>query len=239
VAELRNLERWGSSAASDVYKRTLGVGQSGSYQQAEYLVGAVLNEFSLQIPQADKVTADLAFVAMDVEQKTSTYNAGGTDGLKVGTRPTLEKEAAFNTSSDVSRIKMSIVGTDPAPTPLFAYVTEFNLTLTNNVTPNKAVGVLGAFDTTAGTFEVGGSVTAYFADVDAVSSVRNNDDVTIDVLLQKAGYAILFDIPLLSLGDGRLSVEQDQPITLPLELMAAESSFGHTLLFQYFPYLPI
>jgi len=57
--------------------------------------------------------------------------------------------------------------------------------------------------------------------------------------LQKSGYAILFDIPLLSLGDGRLSVEQDQPITLPLELMAAESSFGHTLLFQYFPYLPI
>jgi hypothetical protein len=35
-----------------------------------------------------------------------------------------------------------------------------------------------------------------------------------------------------------LNVEQDQAIQLPLETNAAESSFGHTLLFQSFPYLP-
>jgi hypothetical protein len=45
-------------------------------------------------------------------------------------------------------------------------------------------------------------------------------------------------MPLLSLGDGRLNVEQDQPITLPLDTNAAESKFGHTLLYQSFPYLP-
>jgi hypothetical protein len=54
----------------------------------------------------------------------------------------------------------------------------------------------------------------------------------------KENKGILFDIPLLSLGDGRLAVEQDQAITLPLETMAAESSFGHTLLFASFSYLP-
>ena len=43
---------------------------------------------------------------------------------------------------------------------------------------------------------------------------------------------------LLALGNGRLAVEQDQPITLPLDTSAAESKFGNTLLIQIFPYLP-
>ena len=113
-----------------------------------------------------------------------------------------------------------------------------NLSVNNNVTPDKAIGVLGAFDTSTGTFEVGGSMTAYFADVTAVQAVRNNSDITLDIIMVKRNAALLWDIPLLSLGDGRLAVEQDQSITLPLETMAAESSFGHTLLFQTFNYLP-
>ena len=56
--------------------------------------------------------------------------------------------------------------------------------------------------------------------------------------MKKKNSALLWDVPLLSLGDGRLSVEQDQPITIPLETNAAESKFGNTLLFQYFMYLP-
>ena len=147
--------------------------------------------------------------------------------------------SAFNTSSDITRIKLATVSTtDPAPSPLFAFATELNLSIKNNVSPNKAVGVLGAFDTTTGNFEVSGSMTAYFASVSAVQAVRNNSDITLDVIMQKKNSAMVWDIPLLSLGDGRLSVEQDQPITLPLETTAAESSFGHTLLFVNFSYLP-
>jgi len=98
--------------------------------------------------------------------------------------------------------------------------------------------VLGAFDTSAGTFEVGGSMTAYFADVAAVQAVRNNEDITLDLILVKDNKGLLFDVPLLALGDGRLSVEQDKAIELPLETNAAESAFGYTLLFQSFAYLP-
>lgn len=54
----------------------------------------------------------------------------------------------------------------------------------------------------------------------------------------KNNAGMLFDVPLLSLGGGRLNVEKDQSITLPLEVMGAESSFGHTLLFTSFAYLP-
>jgi len=212
-------------------ERTLGLDAVGT--MSEYLVGAVPNELTLNIAQADKVSMDLTFVAVDNEQRT------GTQGIKSGVRPALDPASAFNTSSDFSRIKLSLVSaTDPAPVPLFAFATDMTLSINNNVSPNKAIGVLGAFDTSAGTFEVGGSMTAYFADVVAAQAVRNNSDVTVDIIMLKKNIAMLWDIPLLSLGDGRLSVEQDQAITLPLETNAAESKFNHTLLFQSFSYLP-
>ncbi len=213
-------------------ERTLGSDNVGV--MSEYLIGAVPNELTVNVAQADKVTADLTFVAIDNEQRD------GTTGVKAGTRPTVSvSDPAFNTSSDFSRIKLaSVSAIDSSPIPLFAFATEMSLTLTNNVTPNKAIAVLGAFDTTAGTFEIGGNITAYFADVAAVQAVRNNADITIDMVLVKNNSGLLFDIPLMSLGGGRLNVEKDQSITLPLEMMAAESSFGHTLLFQTFSYLP-
>lgn len=211
-------------------ERTLGKDDVGT--MSEYLVGAVPNELTINIQQASKVTIDLTFVAVDNEQRT------GTQGVKGGNRLSLVAESAYNTSSDFSRIKLASVTADAAPAPLFAFATDLTLTVNNNVSPNKAVGVLGAFDTSAGTFEVGGKLTAYFAAVPAVQAVRNNADITLDIILAKDNKGLLFDIPLLALGDGRLNVEQDQAIKLPLDNNAAESGYGHTLLFQSFPYLP-
>jgi hypothetical protein len=211
-------------------ERTLGEDDDGV--MSEYLTGAVPNELSLNVAQADKVTIDLSFVACDNEQ----YD--GATGVKSGDRATLIPEDAYNTSSDFSRIKLASVEDDADITPLFAYATELTLTVNNNVTPNKAIGTLGAFDTSAGTFEVGGSLTVYFANIAAVQAVRNNADITLDAVLVKDNKGLLFDIPLLALGNGRLNVEQDQAITLPLETNAAQSSYGYTLLFQSFPYLP-
>lgn len=222
---------------TDIVRRTYQVertlGQDANGTMSEYLVGACANELTINVAQADKVTIDLAFVAVDNEQRN------GATGVKAGTRPALTAEDAYNTSSDFSRIKLASVDpTDSTVDPLFAYATELTLTLNNNVTPNKAIGVLGAFDTSAGTFAVGGNLTAYFATIEAVQAVRDNEDVTLDIIMVKDNKGLLFDIPLLSLGDGRLGVEQDQAITLPLETTAAESTFGHTLLFQSFAYLP-
>jgi Phage tail tube protein len=212
-------------------ERTLGQDEDGT--MSEYLVGAVANEFTLNVAQADKVTVDMAFVAIDNEQRD------GSQGVKTGARPTLAVEDAFNTSSDFSRIKLSVVDNAAAnPTPLFAFATDLSLTINNSVASLKAIGNLGGFDTSAGTFEVGGSITAYFASIEAVRAVRNNADITLDFAMVKNNKGMLFDIPLLTLGNGRLAVEQDQSITIPLDTSAAESKFGNTLLVQVFPYLP-
>jgi len=224
------------SAANIVRKtvqleRTLGNDANGT--MSEYIVGAVANELTLNIPTADKVAVDLSFVGIDNEQRD------GTTGVKSGSRPALAPESALNTSSDFSRIKLSSVSiTNANVTPLFAFASDIKLTVNNNVSANKAIGTLGAFDTTAGNFDVNGTMEVYFADIAAVQAVRNNADITLDFAIVKDNKGILFDIPLIALGDGRLNVEKDQPIKLPLSTNAAESAYGYTLLFTAFPYLP-
>jgi hypothetical protein len=220
-------------------ERTLGKADTTDpNDQAEYIVGAVPNEFSLNIATADKVTADLSFVGMDHE------TVDGATGPKSGTRPSIVEADAFNASSDFSRIKLAIHSeSDGNPTALFAFASELTININNNVTPNKAIGVLGAFDASAGTFEVGGSITAYFADVAAVEAVRANSDVTLDMHLVRANSGITIDLPLISLGDGRANVEQDSPITLPLTKEAAtgakiDTNLDHTMLMVFFDYLP-
>lgn len=214
-------------------ERSLGNGLVGP--QAEYLEGAVANEFTLNIPQADKLNADLTFIACN-----NTHRSGDVgDEVKTGTRIAAPGEDAYNTSSDIYRIKMAVL--DPAssnPAALFGYVSEANVSVNNNVSPNKAVGILGAFDTTAGNFEVGGSITAYFTTVAAVKAVRANADVGLSVISAAKNAGFIFDIPLLGLGGGRLNVEKDAPITVPLEPAGAENPNGYTMLYEVFSYLP-
>lgn len=211
-------------------ERFLGNDELG--KMSEYLVGAIANELTINISNSDKVTIDMSFVALDNEQRD------GSKGLKAGTRPNAIPQAAFNTSSDFSRIKLAEVVPDAAPNALFAFATEMSITINNNVSSSKAIGVLGGMDASAGMFEVGGNMTAYFADIKAVQAVRNNADVTLDIVMVNKDGALLFDIPLLTLGDGRLNVEKDQAIMLPLETQAVESAYGYTLLVQQFKHLP-
>lgn len=215
------------------YQLQRQLGNDGDGVQSEYLLGAIPNELTLNIPEADKLHADLSFVAMDYQTRS------GAVGPKAGTYENVSDEDAFNTSSDVYRMKMSIV--DPTainPASLFAYVTDAKLAINNGVTPNKAIGVLGAFDASAGDFSVTGTLTAYFSTVGSVAAVRNNSDVSFNAIFANRNAGFVFDIPLMSLGGGRLGIEKDSPITLPIEMNAAENAAEYTLLSVFFAYLP-
>lgn len=211
-------------------ERTLGSDADGVMSQ--YLTGAVANGLTLNVSQATKVTVDIDWVGCDDEQRT------GAVGVKSGSRPVLVSENALNTSSDVKRMNLALVSTDAAVLPLFGYATDATLSIANNATPNKAIGVLGAFNISAGEFDVDGKLTVYFSSITAVAAVRNNADVTFDMFTVKDNQGQIWDAPLIGLGDGLLAVEANKPITLPLDAGAAQSPFGYTLAMMYFPYLP-
>ena len=211
---------------------------SPSQIQSQYVVGAVASELSLNIASASKVEMDLTF------QGTKSENRTGVQGVKTGTRQSLLESDAFNTSDNIPRIKLAkVVNGNASPEPLFAFAQDITITINNNLDPNKAIGVLGAFDVSAGTFQVSGEMTTYFSDVASIDAVINNEDISLEVHLSKANQGISIDLPLISLGDGSPNVEQDQAITLPLSMDAAtgakiHTALDHTLLFIFWDYLP-
>lgn len=221
-------------------ERKLGAPDSAapSAVQSEYVKGAVVSEVSMIIEQADKLNCDFAFVALDNEQRTAS------DGLKTGTRASIQELDAFNTSSDFANMRLSIIAPgNEAPAALFGYLTELTIMINNNLSVNKAVAVLGGFDVTAGTFEVSAEATAYFATIEAVRAVRENENVQLYAALAKENAGMVVDIPLIALGNARLEVEQDEPITLPLQIDAATAvkinpETDYTLMFVFFDYLP-
>lgn len=212
-------------------ERTLGRDETG--MQAEYLDGAVPNEMTINIPQAEKLNVDISYVAVDNQQ------VDGAEGLRAGDRHDSPGEALINTSSNVYRMRMSVV--DPAntnPNPFFAYITEGTVGINNGIAPDKAVGVLGAFDTSADDFIVSGDVSAYFSTVAATKAIRQNADVSIDFIFAANNAGFVIDIPLLALGGGRLDVSKGESIKVPLDMSAAENDLGYTLMMVFFPYLP-
>ena len=199
---------------------------SAGYQ---YVKGCSANTMEIKVTKADKVTVDLGFVGMDEE-----FTAAGSP--KGGTRPNLPDEPAFNTSSDFSRLRSINEDTGLS---LFSNLTELNVTINNNVSPSKSIAVLGAFDTTAGDFVAAGSVTAYFTDTTAVAAVRANASVSLDFAMVKRNAGWVFDLPLITLGDGRATVEKDKEIMLPLNMDGAQHpTLLHTMLAVCFFYLP-
>lgn len=208
--------------------------------QGEYLKGAVPNSIAFSIPERDKVTAALMFMAADYETRTAAQ------GLLPGTRPVLPEEDVYNSSGDAKRIRMAVYPKgilSSAPDPLFALVQGLEFTINNNATENTAVGYITAAQITEGDFEVTGSITAYFATVQAAQAIRDNADVTLDFALWKANRGIAVDFPMIALGGGRAGVTPNRPITLPLDTQMStgakyDPAFNHTLLFSFFDYLP-
>lgn len=215
------------------YQLERQLGNDGNGIQSQYVKGAFPNEISFNIPAQDKFTASLNFIGLDVSTRT------GTEGIASGDRVTAKGEKIFNTSSNVRRVAMSFIDDSKLDdAKLFNYIEDTTLTINNGFQPLPAVGVLGAFDVSAGNFVVSGTTNAYFTNVSSIEAIRNNADVTIDIILAKDNAGLIFDVPIAGVSDGKPNVEKDQAIKIPLNINGAESHLGHTLGFCTMHYLP-
>lgn len=214
-------------------ERTLGLSTEGK-TQAEYVIGAIANEFKINIPAQSKATADLNYIGTKGEVRSGL----GSDLVKQGTRIPFIDEDPINTSSNVYLMRMGLTDETSMLTSLFAYITEGSLTISNGATPQPAVGILGALALTVGNFDVQGSVTAYFTTTEAKSAIKELKNVSLTFILALDNAGLILDTPKVGLSGGSIDVKKDSPITIPLEAMASVGAHGYTASYTQFYYLP-
>jgi len=246
----RNVSAIGSEFNAQLWEleRTLGIPNpvaNPGITQAEYVLEALLNTAVIAAPAKKKLEYDLTFTGRDGDTRTGL---GGsllrTDGATLNER--LQADA-FNTSSNKLRNQLYLAA-DPTtglavPAPLFRFLTEQTLTLSNNAVIEDAHGEFGAVEIVPGDFSVSSAITAHFAEVAAQDAVRNNLDVGYQLAysntLRNRTAGVLFDCPRGSVGGGRNTVERNSSIKTPITFTGARSeTFGYTASYTEFPYLP-
>lgn len=222
------------------FERTLGAPDDASptQVQSEYIIGAIGNQLDFEYKPQDKLTCTLSFMGCDVEQRT------GVTGVKPGTRPLLPALPALNTSSSVKRIRLaSVSNNNVAVTPLAGECLNLKMSINNGLKGIAVIGTLGYFEIVPGNFKVTADMEFLFLTVAAQDAVRQNADVTLDLIHVIKNTAMTMDMPLLTLGDGRAKVVKDDPISIPItgggnSGEEFNAKLDHTLFMNFFDYVP-
>jgi hypothetical protein len=212
-------------------QRYLGKGVANA-DNLEYVLGAIPNELTLNVKANSKLDCDMLFVPMDTQQNHLASLPG--------TYLSLLREDAYNTSQDVFAMLLYILNSAPLlQAPLFGFATDAKTTIKNNVSGDKAIGVVGSFEGTAGNFDLSGSLSCYFDDVAAQQAVRNNSDVGLTQVFSKQNSGFILDLPLITLALTGLKVVKDKPIMGDVTFEAAADRVNnYTALYNRFSYLP-
>lgn len=225
-------------------ERSLGQPDDASSNiQSEYVTGAIVDELTFNIESGKKLTCNLKFVGMDYESRDAAT------GLKSGTRPALVAEDAFNATSHVKRQKFARVPTTTGSaananlTTIMAYIESAKVMVKNGVDLNKAVGTLGAFESSTGNIQPSIELKGFLQTTEAMLVRSQNANCTFDCIFVKSNQGIVIDVPLIGLTDGMPEVEKNKPIMVPLKGDASDAidvdpSMRHCILFGFFDYLP-
>lgn len=195
----------------------------------EYSVGNFCNEMAINLPLTDKATVTFGFVGTDTEAATTTRKTGAATPVEP------KQTVAFNTSSDIGRLRI----TEVDESGLTTYFKNLTLTLKNNVSPEKVLGVLGAAFMNTGNFEVDIEAQALFSNRDVTAAIRNNTTVTMDFSLRNDDGGLFFDIPACTLGGGDKEFPENETVLINIPAMAFEDpTLGTSIGMSLFGYLP-
>lgn len=195
----------------------------------EYAKGNYCNTVGFELPLTDKAVATFAFVGTDTEPPTTTRETGA-DAPVVPVQT-----GAFNTSSDIARLRITEVDESGLTTDFKSLTFNIN----NNVSPEKVLGQLGAKYLNTGNFEIDIEAQLLFTNADVVDAIRANTTVTMDFAIRNDDGAFLVDIPSMTLGGG----DREFPVNESILLNTTAQAFGDTTLgtsigVSLFPYVP-
>jgi hypothetical protein len=202
---------------------------SGSGDEYEYAKGNLCNELAINMPGQDKATLGFGFIGTTTQDITETREGNSAESVEP------LQTAAFNTAASFARLNL----TDTSEVSLGACFKSLTLTLGNEVSPEKCLGTLGALFMNTGNFSVGLDAELLFTDSDLAQAVKDNQTVTMDMLLTNDDGAIGLDLPSLTLGGGA----KTYPVNESIKISVTGTAFGDATLdtsigFTEFPYFP-
>lgn len=201
----------------------------GGADQYEYATGMYGDALSIELPLVEKASVSYGFVGMDVTRPSGTRATGASNSKFPGST------GAFATASDIARLRMQDVDEDGLSTD-FKSIT---LTLTNNVSPEKVLGTLGAKYLNAGNIEVDVEAQMLFTNPDLVERIRCNRTVGLDFALHNDDGGAYFDFPSGTLGGGDREYPVNESVLINTTLMThRDALFGTSFSVSFFPVLP-
>ena len=185
----------------------LGAGGAAEYKYGD---GALCNQIVLNVPLTNKVTANLGFVATDIEPPSTNRKQGAADAVRV------RRGTAYSSTSDVGRLRLAELDESGDST----YFKSLTLTINNNATAEKVIGTLGAIAQNAGDFQVTLEATLLLTSSAVPSAIRNNTSMALQLILHNDNGALVLDIPALTIGGGAEELPENQAITIAITGMA-------------------
>lgn len=195
----------------------------------EYSLGNYADALAISIPLNGKATMTLGFIGTDTTNP-STSRATNAANAKAG-----GQVESFGSASDIARLRVQDI--DEA-----GLTTDFksaSFTLTNNVSAEKVIGVLGARYLNVGDIECDVESQVLFTNADVIERIRCNKTVGLDWVIRNGDGGAAFDLPTGTLSGGNREMPENQSVLLNATYMAhEESAYGYTLGISFFPALP-
>ena len=180
------------------------LGNNPTSDQFWYSLGNYCDTLTLNFPGQALTGVSFGFIGTDTSPPTATRKTNAELAI-----PALQTKV-FNTSSDFVRLRMQ----DLDELGISTSFKEMEITLTNNVSALKCIGVLGAVDANIGIFTVDLSGQVLFDDPGVLAAIRNNDTVSLDFSMKNDDGGWILNIPAFSLGGGDLELPQDDTARL-------------------------
>lgn len=195
----------------------------------EYPTGNFANVLSFNLPLTEKALMTVGLVGQDTPSPTTTRKTGASTPIRQN------ETAAFNTSADIARLRI----TELDETGITSCFKSLVLTLNNQVTPEKCLGTLGALFLNTGNFLVDVEAQLLFTDVRVATAVSENRTVTLDFGLSNDDGALYVDIPSTTLGGGNKEFPVNESVLINVTVQAFEDpTLGYSVGVSTFPTVP-
>ena len=205
----------------------LGDGTPGNTDTSyQYSIDNFVNTLGFNLPLTDKATVTFGFIGTDTQNPTTTQQTGAASA----TVPT--QTAAFNTSSDIARLRITDVDEDGLTTDFKSLTMNIN----NNVSPEKVIGQLGARFINYGNFEIDIETQLLFSNPLVINAIRDNETLSMDFIIKNDDGVIAVDIPSMTLGGGDREFPANETILINTTAQAfGDTTFGHSIGISLFP----